>query len=145
MDSTSGARRWLRIESSDAHTVLTRLCGALLVAAAVLAVVGIPPVDAHSILHRLGIMDPLCGGTRATYLAMRGHLGEALRYNPAAPPLLAAAAAVMARAAAGKITGRWVSVSVPRRAWLPAVGAALVALAVNQQLNADLLTSPWPR
>jgi len=54
-----------------------------LAAGAVLAIAGLPPVDVHGPLHYVGIMDPLCGGTRGLRLMMRGHLASAWRDNPA--------------------------------------------------------------
>jgi len=61
-----GSRRPVRLrwEQADRHPTLTPLAAAGLLAAAILAVVGLPPVDLHGPLHRLGIMDPLCGMTR---------------------------------------------------------------------------------
>jgi hypothetical protein len=108
-----------------------------------LAVFGLPPVDLHGPLHYLGVMDPLCGGTRSVYLTLHGHLREAIRYNPAGPVLVVAALAVLIRAAVGRLSGYWVRLHPSR--WLAiAVGVvALVALEVNQQLHVALLTQPW--
>jgi hypothetical protein len=64
---------------------LAPLAAAGLLAAGVLAVVGLPPVDLHGPLHRLGIMDPLCGMTRGVVAVLRGQLGRAVAYNPASP------------------------------------------------------------
>lgn len=50
--------------------IAVALCG--LMAAVVLAVFGLPPADLHGVLHRLGVMDPLCGGTRSVYLTLHG-------------------------------------------------------------------------
>ena len=116
---------------------------AVVVAAATLALLGMPPVDLHGPLHYLGIMDPLCGGTRSTYLSTHGHLREAMRYNPGAPLLLAAAVVTVVRAVVGWSVGRWLSIRVSRRILIPVVLIALAALEVDQQLHADLLTQPW--
>jgi hypothetical protein len=44
---------------------LTIVVSAGLLVAATLAVFGLPPVDIHGPTHYVGIMDPLCGMTRA--------------------------------------------------------------------------------
>ncbi|SFQ69691.1 Protein of unknown function [Amycolatopsis arida] len=117
------------------------------VGAVVLRIVGVPPVDVHGVLHYVGVMDPLCGGTRATYLLLAGRPGAAAAYNPAVFPLAAAALALLTRAAVGLVTGRWLDVRWPRpwrRVLLGAVVLAVVALTVRQQLHAELLLSGWP-
>jgi hypothetical protein len=76
--------RWAR---ADRHPTLAPLAAAGLLAAGLLAVVGLPPVDLHRPLHHLGIMDPLCGMTRGTVALLRGQLGQAVAYNPASPLL----------------------------------------------------------
>jgi hypothetical protein len=111
--------------------------------AALLAVFGLPPVDLHGPLHYLGVMDPLCGGTRSVYLTMHGQLRDAVRYNPAGPALVAGAVAVLIRAAVGRVSGYWAGIHVPRRIVIPVALAALAALEVNQQLHLALLTQPW--
>ena len=107
-----------------------------------LAVFGLPPVDLHGPLHYLGVMDPLCGGTRSVYLTLHGHLREALRYNPAGPVLTLAAFAVLIRAAAGWLTGCWMRIHPPRVAIAVAV-VAPVALEVDEQLHITLVSQPW--
>ncbi|MDX8143193.1 DUF2752 domain-containing protein [Lentzea sp. BCCO 10_0061] len=117
------------------------------VAAVALRIVGVPPVDLHGPLHYLGVMDPLCGGTRATFLLLSGDLAEAARYNPIVFPLAAVAVLVFARAVVGMTTRRWLDVQLGRMsriaAWT-ALALALVLLEVRQQLNADLLMQAWP-
>ena len=117
---------------------LTGLLGAL-----VLAIVGVPSVDIHGPLHYVGIMDPFCGATRSVYLTMRGQWDAALRYNPGAPLLLIAAAALVLRGAVGWWSGRWVGVRVPRRAVIAIALIVGIALEVRQQSNAALLMAPW--
>lgn len=123
--------------------VWTRIALGGLVVAVLLAVFGLPTVDLHGPLHYLGAMDPLCGGTRAVYLTLHGHLREALRYNPAGPVLVVAAFAVLFRTAVGRLTGYWVRVHLPRRVAIAVAVVTLVALDVNQQLHVTLLTQPW--
>ncbi|KWX20488.1 hypothetical protein AFM11_30425 [Mycolicibacterium wolinskyi] len=127
----------------DSQPVWTCLAAATVVGAALLAVFGVPTVDLHGPLHYLGVMDPLCGGTRSVYLTLHGQLGEAVRYNPAGPLVLAAAAVLLARAAAGCLFGRWLSIRIAPRILLPVALVALVALEVNQQMHAVLLTQSW--
>ncbi|MDO3637217.1 DUF2752 domain-containing protein [Mycolicibacterium arseniciresistens] len=131
------------VRRHDPYPVWTWLAVAGLVSAAVMAVVGLPDVDLHGPLCRLGVMCPLCGGTRGVYLTLQGELGQALRYNPASPVLVAAALALLIRAVIGWSSGRWLVMALPRRIWIPVGVVAVIALWVNQQLNAELLTQPW--
>jgi hypothetical protein len=128
---------------ADENPVWTRIALGGLAIAVLLAIFGLPPVDLHGPLHYLGVMDPLCGGTRSVYLTLHGHLREALHYNPAGPMLVVAALAVLIRAAVGRLTSYWVRVRPPRRLSIAVGVVALVALEVNQQLHVALLTQPW--
>ena len=114
-----------------------------LIGAVILAILGLPAIDIHGPLHYAGIMDPFCGATRSVYLTMHGQWQAALRYNPAAPLLLLAAAALVLRGAAGWWTGRWVHLRVPRRAVIALAVVVVVVLEVRQQSNAALLMAPW--
>jgi hypothetical protein len=131
------------VRQRDAHPVWARIALSGLAIALLLAIFGLPPVDLHGPLHHLGVMDPLCGGTRSVYLTLHGQLRDAVRYNPAGPVLVIATVGLLVRAAIGRWTGRWVDVSVPRRILIPVTVLALAALEVNQQLHAALLTQPW--
>lgn len=109
-----------------------------------MAVFGLPPVDLHGPLHHVGIMDPLCGGTRAAAYTGRGEWPLAWRYNPLWILAVLAAALAGLRAGIGALTGRWVTLSVawtPRRVRVVLVTATvlLVALTVRQQFRAELL------
>ncbi|MCB0906248.1 MAG: DUF2752 domain-containing protein [Nocardioidaceae bacterium] len=121
------------------------LVGLLGAAAAVaMAVFGLPPVDLHGPLHRMGIMDPLCGGTRAARLTAQGHLSEAWRYNPLGILAVAAAGLAVLRLVVGVLGHRWLNVSIhwsARGKWVTAalVIALLVMLEIRQQGHADLL------
>lgn len=108
---------------------------------------GLPPIDLHSPLHSVGIMDPLCGGTRAAVALGEGNLALAWRYNPLVPLLWVAIAALSARWWFGYATGRWLTLDITnRRAFALVVGALVLALWLNQQANAELLMSgPRPR
>jgi len=129
------------VEPFDRHRPVLVLAVIGLGAAAALGRVGLPPVDLHTPLHRMGIMDPLCGGTRALRLAARGDLVEALRWNPASPLLLLGAASFALRTAAGAITGSWVNLTVAwkRPAFWAPLALALVALEARQQHLAPML------
>lgn len=121
-------------------TWLTLVAAAGLAVGAVLAAYGTPPVDLHSPLHQMGIMDPLCGMTRGSAATMRGDLREAWWYNPASPAVIAGGFALVARWLVGRLTGRWVDVRVRATPLVVAVvGLALVVLEVNQQLHAARL------
>jgi hypothetical protein len=130
----------VRVAREERHTMLAPLAAGGLLTAAMLAVVGLPPVDLHGPLHYLGVMDPLCGMTRGTVAVLRGQLGLAWAYNPASPLLVAGAALALGRWVVGRLTGRWLEVHVhsSRVAW--AVGAVgVLVLWVNQQAHAALL------
>ncbi len=118
----------------------------LLVAAIVLRIVGVPPIDVHGLLHYLGIMDPLCGGTRAMFLLTSGEFGAAAHYNPVVFPIAAAGVVLLARATVGWITQRWLDVRLPRialRIGVALVLIAFVALGARQQLHAEMLMRSW--
>lgn len=138
------AAAWMRIDRTDQNLVLTITGIAGLVVAVVMAVFGLPPVDIHSPFHYMGVMDPLCGGTRAARLTAQGNWGAAWRYNPLGILATVAAALALVRLLIGVATHRWISV---RFVWSPRrqrvayaiVIAAMVALEVRQQGRADLL------
>lgn len=109
-------------------------------AAAVFAVTGIPAVPLMWPLYRLGIVLPGCGLTRGVVAAVRGDLAGAWAWNPASLLVVAAAAAGVARAGVGRMTGRWLSVRVAPRPWLIGLGlAALAMLWANQWAHAERL------
>ena len=128
---------WARI---DRHPMLAPLAAAGLLAAGVLAVAGLPPVDLHGPLHRLGVMDPLCGMTRGTVAVLHGRLGLAVAYNPASPLLVVGAVLALGRWLVGRLAGRWLDATLRRTSLTVGIAAALVlALWVNQQAHAALL------
>lgn len=127
----------------DAQPVWTWIALGGLVIGVLLAVFGLPTIDLHGPLHHLGVMDPLCGGTRSVYLTLHGRLLDAVRYNPTGPMVVVGAVAMLIRAAIGWSTGRWLGIHIRRQILIPATVLALTALEVNQQLHAPLLTSPW--
>jgi hypothetical protein len=138
---TSGHAISIRVDHDDKAQALLPLAITGLVIAFGLAVAGLPPVDLHGPFHRLGIMDPLCGGTRALRLAARGDIAGALAWNPLSPILLAGAVAAVLRFAVGAATGRWVNVRIAtdRRLLIAAAAVLVVLLEVRQQTNATML------
>jgi len=92
-------------------------------------------------------MDPLCGGTRAARLAVRGELGLAWHYNPLGIIAVLAAALGTIRGLIGVALRRWLTLSIlwsPQRrriAWL-LILVLTVVLEVRQQLHVDLLAGP---
>ncbi|WP_281379697.1 DUF2752 domain-containing protein [Flexivirga oryzae] len=134
----------IRIDRSDQMLVLSITGIAGLVVAVTMAIFGLPPVDIHSPFHYAGIMDPLCGGTRAARLTAQGNLQAAWRYNPLGVLATVAAALALVRLLVGLATHRWIGV---RFAWTPrrrriayAIAiAAMVVLELRQQGRADLL------
>jgi hypothetical protein len=131
------------VRQHDAHRVWTWIALSGLLIASLLAVLGLPHMDLHGMLHYFGVMDPFCGGTRSVYLTLHGHLHDAVRYNPAGPLIVVAAVVMLIRAGVGWLLHRWVDVHVPRRILIPGLIVTAIALEVNQQLHAALLTTPW--
>jgi len=105
-----------------------------------LRLAGLPPVDLHGPLHFLGLMDPLCGGTRAALWLSRGDLSRAWHYNPLLPLLGIALVAVAARWLLGTFGCRWYNVYGRNRRLAVVLGAIFtIALWANQQSHATLL------
>src|SRR5713226_2094358 len=130
----------LSVEGLDRYRWLLPAAGVGVAIAFVLGLIGLPPVEFHSPLHYLGIMDPLCGGTRALRDMALGHWGTAWTYNPLSVVLFLGAWAALLRAVVGRLTGRWIAVAmvrIPLSRWLGT--GLLVALEINQQLHARLL------
>lgn len=132
---------WERV---DRHRPITFIALAGLGVGALLALLGLPPVELPSSLNLVGVVCPLCGGTRAVYYAMLGQWGMSWAYNPLGVMLVTGAAAVIVRHVAGLASGRWLNLRVR---WHKAaivclialLSAGLAALWINQQLHAELL------
>jgi len=141
----------LHLERRDRHWWFTVGAVITLAIAIAMAVFGLPPVNLHSPLHKLGIIDPMCGGTRAARYAAQGNLAEAWRYNPLSIVIVYGAGLALLRAAVGLLGRRWVNVSLgwnpaQRRAVIAIGLAMLVLLEIRQQGRADLLmegTQTW--
>lgn len=134
----------LTIADRDQYRWLTLASGLLLAIAAGMALLGLPPVDLHSPLHWYGIMDPLCGGTRAARYTALGQWGLAWKYNPLGIVTVVGVALVVVRAAVGMASKRWVTLDITwsrRGRWtgLAVIVLLLVALEIRQQGRADLL------
>lgn len=129
--------RW---DHEDRARHLTLLAVGAVVGAFILAWRGLPPIDIHSPLHFVGIMDPACGMTRAARALALGDLATAWLYNPGIFLLSAGTGLILGRALFGLITGRWITVILRwRRSALIAGAGVFLALWVRQQLHADLL------
>ncbi|MFL6054192.1 MAG: DUF2752 domain-containing protein [Actinoallomurus sp.] len=129
-------------EDRDRASGVTVVAVAGLAVGVLLAVLGLPPVDLHAPPHQFGIMDPLCGGTRALRFTLLGHWHDAWRYNPLSPVLAVGAALALLRHMVGALTGRWLTIWIPRRVLIALAVIVLVPLEVNQQLHAGLLQGP---
>lgn len=133
--------------ASDGRRLLTFTASALAGTGLVQRATGLPTADIHGPLHYLGVMDPLCGGTRAAYLLFSGRFGTAALYNPMVFPLFAGIAVLVVRAGFGMATGRWFDVVLSpqgRRVLAVIMVVGVLALEVRQQLHAQLLSQPWP-
>jgi hypothetical protein len=133
-----------RFESEDRMAWLTIVGLAFVIGAIALRVLGLPSVDLHGPLHRLGVMDPLCGGTRATYVLARGDIAGAWSWNPLVVLLAALLVIVVGRALIGAFTQRWLNYRGSRRTALVVVAMVLLVIEVNQQLQADRLIHVRP-
>lgn len=142
-------RQWpvsLKVETNDRWRTASWLAGLAVAIAGLMAIAGLPPLDLHMPPHYWGIMDPLCGGTRAIRLAVMGEWSESWRYNPIGVPLLLVLVLLVLRAIVGLTTGRWFT---PRLRWtrrrkvlaIVIATVLIVALEINQQAHADLLMS----
>lgn len=131
-------------ESQDRYRYVTALAVLGVLAAAVMAVFGLPPIDLHPPWHRFGVMDPLCGGTRAARYTVQGKWREAWEYNPLGVVTVLWAGSLIVRSLVGVVTGGWPHVRIR---WTPRLVRVVVAVAVvllmlleiRQQLRADLL------
>jgi hypothetical protein len=147
MESVTPSRLSVRVETADGHRLATLMALGVVVVAATLAVTGLPSIDLHGPLHRLGIMDPLCGGTRSARLTILGQWDQAWTYNPMGLLTVLGAAALVVRSVAGVLTHRWLNFSWRPSAYLRwlliTVGVVvLVLLETRQQSLAWLLTGP---
>ena len=139
----------------DAHRAITLVLTVTALAgvaiAGTMAIAGLPTVDLHGPLHKLGIMDPFCGGTRAARYTAQGRLGDAWRYNPLSILIVVGSLLLIARTALGLIGRRWLNLSLhltprARRALWWTAFALLALLEIRQQMRADLLmagTQTW--
>jgi hypothetical protein len=131
---------WVEQTDRDPLAGLTWAAAGGLVVAALLARLGMPPVNLHSPLHFAGIMDPLCGMTRGSAATLRGDLRRAWWYNPASPLVILGGLAVLARWVVGRVTGGWLSARVKvTRVPVAVAGVVLAALELNRQLHVDRL------
>ena len=137
---------WLRLSwrPRDQHRLVTIFAGLGLAIAVAMSVFGLPPVDLHGPFHQFGIMDPLCGGTRAARYTAQGEWALAWKYNPLGILTVLGAGVVTARTVIGMLTRRWLTAQLHwtlrrGRAVTVVVIGLLVALEIRQQLQADLL------
>lgn len=129
--------RW---EAADRWPWMTWLAALGGLGAVGLAALGLPPVDVHGPLHYVGVMDPLCGMTRAVRHLARGDVGIALSYNPAVPLLPAFETLALVRSVVGRATGRWLYLWVsPTRGTIAIAVVVLVALTAHQQAHVELI------
>lgn len=134
----------LTVDSRDRYWWATAASVGLLAIAAAMATFGLPPIDLHGPNHWFGIMDPLCGGTRAARYTALGEWGLAWKYNPLGIVTVLLVAVLVLRAAVGLITRRWIAVDIywtRRGRWVVGLilGLLLIALEIRQQGRADLL------
>ncbi len=87
-------------------------------------------------------MDPLCGATRATRFLVTARWRLAWAYNPGVFVLAAVLGLGLVRWMVGAATGRWLRIRASRRLVLLIALVGLVALELNQQAHAALLSRP---
>lgn len=134
----------LSVGETDRNRPLLAVAVPGIAAALLLAVVGLPAADLHGPVHRAGVMDPLCGGTRALLLAARGDVAGSLWWNPLSLVLVVGAVAYLARTVIGLASGRWLNLILTwrdRRVWLVLV-VAVTVLEVRQQSMREVLMRP---
>lgn len=134
----------LTLERVDRHRLWTWGAAGILASGAAIAVFGLPPVDLHGPLHRIGIMAPTCGGTRAARFTLMGDLDSAWEYNPLGIVAVAVSAVLVLRLGLGVASRRWVTLrpeltTLQRRLLFGTVALLVVALEIRQQMRADLL------
>lgn len=134
----------IAVDSRDRYRWITLASLGLLATAGGMAVLGLPPIDLHGPNHWFGIMDPLCGGTRAARYTALGQWGLAWKYNPLGIVTVVAVGLLVLRAGFGVLTRRWVALDITwtkRGRWTVGVHVALllIALEIRQQGRADLL------
>lgn len=127
-------------EKHDRHPTTTRLALIGIPLVALLAILGLPPIDIHGPLHYLGIMGPTCGMTRGVMWTARGDLARAWQFNPASLLIIPTMIGLTGRAIYGRIAHRWLNLHIRWRPWLWIIPAALILLlSIRQQLNVGLL------
>lgn len=135
-----GPRFAVAIDGTDRMRWLSWLCGAGLVAAVVLAIIGGFPFDNPMPTHAYGLVEPTCGLTRGSTAIARGDFALAWRYNPASFLVMAFGVAGVTRLVVGLATRRWVNVAIRpgRLGWVLLV-AAIAGLWIYQQTNAEFI------
>jgi hypothetical protein len=128
--------------SHDGLRPLTASAAAIVLAAAVMARLGIPPLPIMWPMYQLGLVAPTCGLTRGVVALARTEFADAWRWNPASYPIGLSAVAVAIRFGIGVLTKRWLHLRL-RPTWrlTTIAGVLLVTLWLRQQANADLLMS----
>lgn len=134
----------VRVEDHDALPWLVGIALTGVLGALILRWFGLPGADLHGPLHRGGIMDPFCGGTRATLVLSRGDVAGAWSWNPLVVLLAAVILLVLARAVMGTVTKRWVNLYLPRRYAVGGLVVLMIIIAINQQMQADRLMNVVP-
>jgi hypothetical protein len=130
----------MRWQSHDRHPTTTRLALIGIPIAALVALVGLPPIDIHGPLHYLGVMGPTCGMTRGVMWSARGDLLRAWQFNPASLLVVPTIIGLTGRALYGKITNRWLNLHIRWRPWWWLIPAVLILLlSIRQQLNVEFL------
>lgn len=132
-------------ESHDRHPTSTRLVLIGIPSTVLLAVVGLPRVDTHGPLHYLGVMGPTSGMTRGVMWGARGNVLGAWQFNPASLLVIPTMVGLTPRAAYGRITNRWLNLSIRWWPWLWTIPAVLIPLlSIHEQLNVDFLLAIPP-
>lgn len=102
------------------------------------ATLGQPPFGFHP-LHVFGVMGPTCGMTRGVMWFARGDIARAWAFNPGSLLVLPTMGVLLIRAAYGRLTGRWLSISFRKRQRIVVLLVVVVLITIRQQLQADFL------
>lgn len=128
------------VSGVDEMRLVTYLAVAGMITAIVLHLMGGLPFDLPMPTHAIGWVEPSCGLTRGSLAILRGDFALGFRYNPLAFLVIGFGVSGVVRAIVGRITGRWLNVSVRvSRAGLMVLAVGVIAFWLYQQTKAGFI------